>query len=305
MSNKRKESLTPPPTPISSKASIRYSSHSPLNTLDLYKREIEPRAPSYYIIYIHGGAFRDPLETSLSIEPSLPSLFLNQRIAAVASVNYRLSPHPHHPTHPSTPDDPARNARWPDHINDVRDAVVWMREHGGMRGKEWIVAGHSVGGTMAMMLGMQVDIDGDKAGDWGRELMMEGLKGVISIEGIYDFAALRDAHEQWKEMYDTFITGAFGPEEQGGWENGNLTELMRTVEEEVDVVLVVHSKEDELVEFQQAERMAMVLESTKEERDGFGVLVEVKGKHHQVIKEGKVVGEVVGKAVQMLIDNGV
>ena len=111
-----------------------------------------------------------------------------------------------------------RNVKWPTHIEDVRAAVSWMRKFGGMRGKEWIVCGHSVGGTMAMMLVLQPPLDG--GGEWGDEsVSMEGLRGVVSIEGIFDFVRLRDEHLGMRGVYEGFINGAFG---EGGWERGRV-----------------------------------------------------------------------------------
>ena len=133
--------MSPPPTPPSytSTLSIPYSAHpSPLQTLDLHHLTPTPLhpllTPSYNLLYIHGGAFRDPLCTSLSILPSLPALFSTSHIDKIASLNYRLSPYPHHPTHPSSPNNESRNRRWPDHIDDVRDAIRWLfrkKEEGG------------------------------------------------------------------------------------------------------------------------------------------------------------------------------
>lgn len=153
---------------------------------------------------------------------------------------------------------------------------------------------------MAVMLGLQPPIAEEKReGRWGNEdVEMEGLRGVISIEGIYDFVALRDAHMSSKDLYDAFTTGAFGPEEDGGWERGNILRCGRKVREGVEVVLVVHSRGDELVEWEQGEGMAGVLR--REGREGVGVLMEVEGRHAEVVEEGVVVGRVLEEAVRML-----
>ncbi|KAL2052689.1 hypothetical protein ABVK25_006929 [Lepraria finkii] len=131
-----------------------------------------------------------------------------------------------------------------------------------MKGKEWIIAGHSVGGTMALMLGME-----PKSGDhgWGNETPMAGLRGVVSIGAIYDFVTVRDAHMSIREIYDAFTTGAFGPEGEGGWRMGDVLRCGRRVVEDVGCVVVGYSREDELVEFQQAVDMMGVLR-----RDGKG-----------------------------------
>ncbi|KAL2052690.1 hypothetical protein ABVK25_006930 [Lepraria finkii] len=56
-------SLPIPPTP-------------PLNTLDIHLPTTPPLSPSYHLIYIHGGGFRDPLVSSTSLLPSLPAPLL-------------------------------------------------------------------------------------------------------------------------------------------------------------------------------------------------------------------------------------
>lgn len=185
------------------------------------------------------------------------------------------------------------------HIEDVRDAVAWLREHGGMGGKEWVVCGHSVGGTMALMLGLELPTG--EEGKWGRgDGKMEGLKGVVGLEGIYDFTACRDAHPSNRGLYDEFTAGAFGPEEEGGWERGNVVRSGRKVRGEVELVMVVHSREDELVEWEQAGAMMEVLR--KEKRDDMVVFLEVEGKHQQIVTEGRVIGKVVIEAVNRLLE---
>lgn len=169
-----------------------------------------------------------------------------------------------------------------------------------MGGREWVVCGHSVGGTMGVMLGLGPRSEGE-GGKWGREEegAMEGLKGVVCIEGIYDFVALRDAHLGMRDVYEGFIDGAFGAEGKGGWGRGNVLGCGRGVREGVEVVFVVHSRGDELVEWEQAEGMAGVLR--REGREGVGVLVEVEGKHQEIVTEGKVIGTVMKEAVEMLV----
>lgn len=203
--------------------------------------------------------------------------------------------------------------KWPVHVEDVRDAVKWLRGRDEGWG-EWIVCGHSVGGTMALMLGMEAAPDGEEerkwpGGIWGTETPMPGLKAIISIAGIYDFAACRDAHPAARNIYDSFITGAFGPEAEGGWERGDLMRCGRRIREGVEVVLVVHSRGDELVEWGQGLGIVGVLEKAGWEgrdggkgREGVGILVEVEGGHQEVIREGEVVGMVVRRAVGMLVD---
>ncbi len=171
----------------------------------------------------------------------------------------------------------------------------WLHRKGGMGG-EWIVAGHSVGGTMAMMLGMEPTKGGE--GLWGKEAPMTGLRGVVSIEGIYDFVACRDAHPDFRDMYNAFTTGAFGLEEDGGWERGDILRCGRRVREGVKTVVVAHSREDELVEWEQAEGMMEVLGRREKEK---ATLVESKGKHQEIVTKGVDIAKCVDVAIDVLL----
>ncbi len=161
------------------------------------------------------------------------------------------------------------------------------------------MCGHSVGGTMAVMVGM--DGMGEEGG-WGREGEMEGVKGVVTLGGIYDFTACRDAHPGLRDMYNAFTTGAFGPEEEGGWERGDVLRSKRRMRDEVEVVVVGHSRDDELVEWEQGQRLIGVLEGEREGRGEEVRLVEVEGTHQQIVKDGVAVGKCVDVAIGVLVE---
>ncbi|KAL6717819.1 hypothetical protein ACLMJK_003904 [Lecanora helva] len=314
-----------PPAPYTSHLSIPYPSsspknpqnpHHPLQTLDLHTRtpSSPPPRKTHNILYIHGGAFRDPRKTSLSLLPSLPKLFANSHIGSVASVNYRLSAYIEEGGKRREGTE-GQEAKWPDHINDVRSAVGFLLDGegegeglagGAWRGKEWIVVGHSVGGTMGMMLGLRPL---SESKDWGdEERALPGLKAVVAIAGIYDFGRCRDAHPAHRGIYDAFTTAAFGAEEEGGWERGNVVKGAREREgrarEGVEVVLVCGSRGDENVEWEQGERMVGVLgQGNGGKGEGVRVeLVEVGGGHDEIVDGGVVIPEVVGRVVRMLVD---
>lgn len=167
---------------------------------------------------------------------------------------------------------------------------------------------------MAMMLGMDSmstrgqdqkwpdGIWGAEGGDGGieRVLSLEGLKAVVSVEGIYDFTACRDTHMHLRDMYEDFTTGAFGPK-WVNWERGDILRCGRRVRDSVDVVMVAHSKKDELVEWEQAEKMMEVLRRRRSQYLWEPELVELEGKHQEVVKGGVGVGRCVGATVELLI----
>ncbi|KAL8666574.1 MAG: hypothetical protein Q9202_001372 [Teloschistes flavicans] len=282
----------------------------PLRTLDIHipipppilsSSTITTPPPSqphiYTILYIHGGAFRDPLVTSQSLLPSLPHLLScppplphaderEAKIAAVVAVNYSLCPYPTHPTHPSKPrgrggEEEGRGARWPDHVGDIRAALGFLFGEGhdddgsgsdgddagkdfrdAVRGSEIVLVGHSVGATIAFALAMGIeDRVHDGAGDAVVGVRMR-IRAVVGLAGIYDFTALRDAHAEHRGLYEGFTNEAFGAEEDGGWERGNIVEAVRKLKGimgGVELVVLGHSKGDELVEWGQVDLMAGAL----------------------------------------------
>lgn len=288
--------------------------------------------------YLHGGAFRDPAQSPSSILPSLPSIFgEGHHIRGVASLGYRLCEYPGHETDPWPPPGhdggdgdgregrEGRGVRWPAMIEDVREGVRFLadggdegkrareegkRDGGGcMKGEEWVVVGHSVGATMAMMLAMSDPPPSRDEGKWGSKAREEGmgsvmarLKGVVGIEGVYDFVGLRDHHLEWRDVYEEFTTAAFGDEGMGGWRRGDLISNGEVVRGGVEVVVLGHSMQDELVEEGQSERMAgAVAVGGRYTHDGLVVRrVECKGGHDEVVEKGVELGRCVDVAVEAL-----
>ncbi|KAL2149692.1 hypothetical protein VTH82DRAFT_8344 [Thermothelomyces myriococcoides] len=91
-----------------------------------------------WIVYIHGGAWRDPRISSTSFAPAATDLLLRaararavggtSKLAGVVSLNYRLSPHPSFPSSsPSGPEPPSHQAQHPDHIADVLAGLAFLR----------------------------------------------------------------------------------------------------------------------------------------------------------------------------------
>ncbi|KAL8879528.1 MAG: hypothetical protein Q9198_002876 [Flavoplaca austrocitrina] len=325
-----------------------------LQTLDLHISIYPPSYPSCTIIYIHGGAFRDPLITSKSILPSLPFLFPStsisptsklpsinhdkdgsdgsnnsgqreNHIAAIVSVNYRLIPYPTHPTHPCTPSDEDRNVKWPDQVNDVRAAIEWLSsssdsadELGEEQGRysrltsqsEIILVGHSVGATIAFALALELGYSDDADRD-DVEGLKDKIKAVVGIEGIYDFTALRDAHLDYRSIYEDFTNGAFGAEADGNWEKGNVIRMIADGMEmsKTAVVVLGQSREDELVEWSQIEMMGQALREKywrKGAEDGKGVAKEVlveelKGGHDEIWEKGEQLAKCIALAVERRI----
>lgn len=151
------------------------------------------------------------------------------------------------------------------------------------------------------------------------------LRGLLCLEGIYDFRALLTHHWTQREAYEAWIQAALGTEEQL-WERASVLRIMKLgkgkIRSGVRKVVVAHSRGDEAVEWEQSEELVDVLremeeeekkeEEKKKEKKGKEVegvegwrcsseLIEVKGGHDQVVEEGVEIARCVRVLVERLI----
>ncbi|GAB7363899.1 hypothetical protein MBLNU230_g4462t1 [Neophaeotheca triangularis] len=287
---------------------IPYSDASSLNTLSTClpyppKESSNPENP-LWIVYIHGGAWRDPTIPASSFSKARDILIANhaqdRQIAGLASINYRLSPYPSHSTDPSNPADPARNARHPDHITDVLAALLQLQETHAF-GENYILVGHSCGATLALQVAMRRF--------WGTQYDVSSLAlemnvlpplAIVAVEGIYHLPALLEAHTD-QPVYGDIVENAFGQsdykavspaawdwEGSGSWDEGL-------------AVVLAHSREDELVEWEQVELMKDSLKGWSAMNDGRVKLIEVKGKHDEVWEEGTELARAIEAAFELTV----
>ncbi|OJD15977.1 hypothetical protein AJ78_03809 [Emergomyces pasteurianus Ep9510] len=297
--------------------SHRYGQASILQNISVYyPRPLSQTnsSSSFWIIYIHGGAWRDPEITSTSLEPTLEALVYNYDpqtllgVAAFASIDYRLTAHPNFPQDP-TATDPShlRKATHPDHLNDVRTAIAYLQDKYGF-GEKYILVGHSCGATLAFQTVM-----GQVPNSRAREGTSTGPKielpiAIVGVEGIYDLRALRDTFKEYL-VYQEFIEAAFGSDEniwdgasparvegqvgiEGGWVNGKLAVL-------------AHSESDELADMGQLRAMAKMAERWKAaETEGRTrnvlLLDDLKGAHDEMWNKGDELAHVIAKTISEL-----
>lgn len=202
-------------------------------------------------------------------------------------------------------------------MRDVRAGLDWLFSRDGagrgkypaVTGEGVILVGHSVGATVActIALGLDDEVEGG---------MIEGrcrVRALVGVEGVYDFVALRDAHWEYRGVYEEIARGAFGAEEDGGWERGDVVKGVREGRGwgGTEVVVLGHSKEDELVEWGQ---MRMIEEALRETgwRDGGGdgrgignakemTMMELKGGHDEVWEKGEELARCIALAVEKCV----
>ncbi|KPI36201.1 Kynurenine formamidase [Cyphellophora attinorum] len=286
--------------------------------------EKHPSTPSFpikrlWIIFIHGGYFRDPsilassfhATLSLLTDPNSPDqqiLALQRHTAGYVSINYRLAPHEAHPQDPTTtPSYEMRNARWPEILGDVLNALRhFQAKHPSTRpgGDEgYVLVGHSVGATLAMnaLLHMQ---------------NQEGIAppvGIVGVSGIYDFIRL---HETFPG-YDAMTRNAVDEED---WEGISVARKRRGEieaawaaaggegggKENKRWLLLAHSKEDTLVDWGQLEAMANVFKMDSSKDGPAAVTVkcdveEIKGKHNACWEDGRELARVIERCVGEIV----
>lgn len=204
-------------------------------------------------------------------------------------------------------------------------------EGGGGGGGGIILCGHSVGGTLAVHAAAALLIEeasaSASASGKGNINNTPPVRAVVSLAGIFNFRKGRDAHERVRDLYDDFLTAAFGgPEGMGRWGvadlypeqsdddaktslnqgegGGTVVEVLKREGRGV-VVVLGYSKEDELVEEEQGEGVASVLlqgRGQKVEEGGLRVrLVECEGGHDEIVDRGVEIGRCIGVAMDMLL----
>ncbi|KAF2094519.1 alpha/beta-hydrolase [Rhizodiscina lignyota] len=229
---------------------------------------------SVWIVFLHGGAWRDDSQDKAELKPALSQLLDHfsrdaptsalRHVVGLASINYRLS---------GEPSDPARNGTHPDHVHDVLLALQWLEKEYGV-GSKWpyMAVGHSCGATLAFQIVMDRQW---KSAIPSKPALYEKLLGfagaqdnhkqtirppvaVVGLEGVYDFPLLLKNYAHDPE-YEGFIRDAFGGNHDvwqkaspvagdysDRWPDGHL-------------VVLGQSPEDELVDWPQVDSMVKVL----------------------------------------------
>jgi len=133
-----------------------------------HRPDLPPGRPA--LLHVHGGAWTIGNKDQ-------QGLALVRRMAedgwVCYSANYPLSP----------------KARWPEHLVALKQAVAWIRAHGGEHGADpsfLAVTGGSAGGHLAALLALTA---GDPQWQSGFEEADTSVQACVPHYGVYDFAA--------------------------------------------------------------------------------------------------------------------
>lgn len=256
-----------------------YSLENHLQTYDVY---IPHQSQSdYWLVYIHGGYFRDPKVDSTSLLPAIK--LLENQVSGYASLNYRLSSHPAHPQNENTPPFEFNDAYWPDQPKDIISALQHLQSTF-PDSKRYILAGHSVGATLAFIATLQASSRG-----------IVPPAAVLGISGIYDFPAIHASNPG----YDSLTKNAMPVDKykEASPALYGADEYEKSWLKDRKVVLLAHSKDDELVVWDQVETMKKRLsESSKIETE----VLEIHGKHNEIWEKGSELARSVQRILELL-----
>jgi acetyl esterase/lipase len=214
-------------------------------------------------------------------------------IRGFASIDYRLSPHPNFPQDPAkTPNIDLRIASHPDHILDVRAALAYLDKHYGM-GQDYILLGHSAGGTLTYQLLMgEVALAGQPTVPAPLPRVAIGISGIYNLPGLV--ARMEGVHGG---IYRHFITGAFSSDEQLWKEASPVNYPEKFSWPGGKGAMLAWSPEDTLIDEPEIDCMASKMKS-----DGTPVTIikDLTGDHEVVWEQGDQVARLVAEALAHL-----
>jgi acetyl esterase/lipase len=223
--------------------------------LDVYKPS-EPGGPRPGIMQVHGGAWLIGSKREQGI-PLLSHLAANGWVGI--NVDYRLSP----------------DAKFPDHLVDLKRAVRWYREHAGEHGADpgfLCVTGGSAGGHLAALVALTANVPEYQPGFEGVDTTM---RAAVPFYGVYDFGALLDNAPRF---FASFLERqVMGVRRADALEAYAKASPMHWINPETPPFLVIHGSLDTLVPASQARSFA---ERLRDASAAPVLYAEMKGAQH-------------------------
>ncbi|OCK77495.1 hypothetical protein K432DRAFT_304090 [Lepidopterella palustris CBS 459.81] len=213
----------------------------------------EKKPSGYWVIFIHGGAWRDPDIDSAFASATVSELRnspLCRSVEGLASLNYRLSPYTDHPTRPSAADDCNRNAIHPDHLIDVVTGIEYLQRRFKF-GNRYILLGHSCGATLAFQT---ITEKLALSEIHGMELSYPFPQAIVGVAGLYDLVLLRDMDPE-PPMCQKFLTSAFGSDEDIWKDQSPVSGDYQSLWSEGRAAVLAVCREDEYVSPEQSNVM--------------------------------------------------
>jgi acetyl esterase/lipase len=224
--------------------------------LDIYRPEnVTEKHPA--VLQIHGGGWviGDKREQGI---PLLNHLAANGWVGFNA--NYRLSP----------------TATWPDHLVDLKRAVVWIREHADEYGVDpdfIAVTGGSAGGHLTAMMGLTAD---DPTLQPGFEDADTSVQAAVPFYGVFDFTDRQGVQvdDFLSRFLEPIVMKAFIADEP---EKFTAASPIDRVNADAPPFFVIHGDRDTLAPLDDAR---LFVERLREASDEPVVYAELQGAQH-------------------------
>ncbi len=224
--------------------------------LDIYRHRDRPKNCPL-LIQIHGGGW----VIGSKNEQGLPLTYhMASRGWVCANVDYRLSPH----------------ATFPDHLVDLKAALVWLREHASQYGLDptfVVVTGGSAGAHLAALMALTAN---DPEYQPGFEAADTSVQGAVLMYGVYD---LVDRHRTFRtpdiqRLLETKVMKASIEEARALYEKAS---PISRVHSGAPPVCVIHGDLDSLVPVEQARYFVAALRGVSKQPV---VYAEIPGAQH-------------------------
>ncbi|RYC64392.1 hypothetical protein CHU98_g1817 [Xylaria longipes] len=287
-----------------------YDSQNYLQKLGVW--EVEPaNKGKYWVVYIHGGAWRDPRVAHETFAPVIdqilstsPATASNSGAAPIAGTRRRR------------PRTSTAGARHPDHLDDVRSALVFLQRTYGFE-SNYVLVGHSAGGALTFQLLATAPLASTAsthaasapAGSVGTRQVEHPVlpAAIVAFEGLYDFTGV---NERFGGAYASFFRSAFGDDPED-WDAAAPIKFSGEYAERWtggEFVLLGWSTDDTLVDEPEADNMARRLRDVDGFVEGDGgsgekkllLLKDLRGDHDEIWQRGEEVARMVWIALRKL-----
>jgi acetyl esterase/lipase len=148
--------------------------------LDIY-RQVAPKGPRPLIVYIHGGGWLSGHTRHSGAFANWPGVLasLARKGYVVVSVEYRLS----------------SEAKFPAAIQDVKNAIKWMRANAvkySVDPQKTVVWGGSAGGQLAALAATTCGVESLEPGAVDKSIASQSdcVQGLVAWYGVFDFNAI-------------------------------------------------------------------------------------------------------------------
>src|SRR3954452_11347184 len=200
--------------------------------LDVYLPPDEFDEPRPAIVHVHGGAWMIGSRREQGV-PLLGHMAANGWVGF--NVDYKLSP----------------RATWPDHLDDIRHAVEWVREHADEYGVDpsfIAITGGSAGGHLSALAGLTIP----------------GLAATVPFYGVYDLLDEDGRHVPMLQfLLERFIFKVRRRKDPDRYRDAS---PMFRVHPDAPPFFVIHGESDSLVPVEEARAFVERLRAASNER---------------------------------------